>query len=246
MKTFTIREIVTNDYRTADVFRKWGINYCCNGNVSLREACLSQNVNEEMVLAEIQNAKKSISISNSLSFVEWPLDFLADYIFYVHHDYIKKAAPLLREQLEHFSSTHKNKFGYLAEVLATFETLSTELVQTLKYEEEVIFPYIKQVNNTYQRQEVYGALFVKTLRKPLRDVLEHEHNRIMSLLTHLREVTANYTTAADNICTNHSVLYHKLSEFDADLVQHKHLENNILFPKAIKMESELLQLSNIR
>ena len=108
-------------------------------------------------------------------------------------------------------------------------------------EEESIFPYVKQIANTYDRREVYGKLFVRTMRQPLMDVVKQEHNRISHLLQALREKTAHYTFA-ETACTNHQVLYHKLREFDADMVQHKHLENNILYPRALAMEKSLLQL----
>jgi regulator of cell morphogenesis and NO signaling len=103
----------------------------------------------------------------------------------------------------------------------------------------VIFPYIKQVETTFRRKEIYGNLFVRTLRKPL-NAVEKEHAQISVLLDQLKS-QANGYNFPEKACTNHQVIYHKLREFHDDMIQHKHLENNILFPKAIRLEQELLR-----
>jgi regulator of cell morphogenesis and NO signaling len=136
---------------------------------------------------------------------------------------------------------HLKKFPHLAAVQEAFLHLAQELEEHMEKEEDSIFPYVKQIINTYNRREVYGSLFVRTMSKPLAETVEKEHGRIANLLKHLRQLTNNYSFVSD-ACTNYQVLYNKLKEFDADLVQHKHLENNILFPKAIEMEKSLQQL----
>lgn len=235
----TAREIVNQDYRTADVFKKWGINYCCGGNIPLNEVCEQQNLDRAVIEKDLEKAVQTVNISNSLSYDEWPLDFLIDYIIYIHHGYIKQTTPVLSDQLRSFVAGHIKKYPYLDEVQEVFFDLAAELFEHVKNEEEVIFPYLKQISNTYRRKEVYGRLFVSTLRKPLADMVGKEHNRIAALLTELRRATNNYIFDS-NACTNHRVIYHKLKEFDGDLVQHKHLENNVLIPKALQMEKELL------
>jgi regulator of cell morphogenesis and NO signaling len=117
--------------------------------------------------------------------------------------------------------------------------LSGELTFHNRHEEEVIFPYIKQVETTFRRKEIYGNLFVRTLRKPL-NAVEKEHAQISVLLDQLKS-QANGYNFPEKACTNHQVIYHKLREFHDDMIQHKHLENNILFPKAIRLEQELLR-----
>lgn len=235
----TVSQIVRQDYRTADVFKKWGINFCCGGNLPLTEACAIKNINPALVETELQTATKTISISNALQFNEWPMVFLVDYITYVHHGYVKQVVPVLSQHITSFVAGHRNKYPYLAAVEETFTNLADELLEHTGKEEESIFPYVRQIANTYDRKEVYGSLFVRTMRQPLYDVINREHNRISNLLLSLREQTGQYHFTED-ACTNHQVIYHKLKEFDADLVQHKHLENNILFPKALEMEKSLL------
>ena len=237
----TVSQIVRNDYRTADVFKKWGINYCCGGNLPLQEACAVKNIALTVIEEDLQAATKTIQLSNSLHFNEWPVFFLVDYILYVHHAYVKHTVPALGQLLSSFVSGHNKKYPYLAAVEETFSNLSEVLLQHTLKEEESIFPYVKQISYTYERKETYGSLFMRTMRKPLAETIVKEHGRISNLLLLLQDQTNHYQFS-ENACTNHQVIYHKLKEFDADLVQHKHLENNILFPKVLEMEKTLLKL----
>ncbi len=236
----TVAEIVKADYRTADVFKKWGINYCCGGSLPLEDACAVKNVETKTIKEEIEQATKTVNLPNSLQFNQWPLLFLVDYIFHVHHGYVKQTIPGLSQQLSSFAAGHSKKYPYLASVNGTFSELVKALLLHMQNEEESIFPYVRQITNTYERNEVYGSLFVRTMRQPLAETIEKEHDRISRLLLGLREQTNNYSLD-ENACTNHQVIYHKLREFDADLVQHKHLENDILFPRVLEMEKSLLR-----
>lgn len=235
----TVSEMVRADYRVADVFKKWGINYCCGGNLPMADVCELKGLDQEKLEAELLQATKAISIPGAIRFDNWPVPFLVDYISYVHHAYIKAALPQLTQTITLFVSGHQKKYPYLGDVQQTFLDLGGELMEHVRQEEESIFPYIKQVSNTYERKEDYSSLFVRTLRKSLVDSVQSEQGRITALLLLLRQQTNNYTFSPE-ACTNHQVIYHKLKEFDADLVQHKHLENNILFPKVLQMEKELL------
>ena len=237
----TVREIVIDDYRAADVFKKWGINYCCGGNLPFDEACDLKQVDKAAVEKDLQEATRNVQLPNNIAFHEWPLEFLTDYIVHVHHNYIKTTIQSLLPLTESFVNGHLKKYPYLAEVRDIFKELCNELDDHTRNEEESIFPYVKQVSSTYNQKEVYGSLFVRTMSKPLNEVISREHGRIASLLQQLRETTNNYVFSPD-ACANHQVIYKKLKEFDADLVQHKHLENNILFPKVLAMEKSLLQL----
>jgi regulator of cell morphogenesis and NO signaling len=236
----TVSQMVRNDYRTADVFKRWGINYCCGGDMLLDEACAVQRVNRAALDVELKQATQNLCLPSSTAFNEWPLPFFTDYIIHVHHGYIKRVLPALKQFVNSYVPGHLKKFPHLAAVQEAFQNLVTELEEHMEGEEESIFPYIKQIISTWSRREVYGHLFVRTMSRPLAEVIEKEHSRIAFHLKQLRQATNNYSFNAD-ACTNYQVLYNKLKEFDADLVQHKHLENNILFPKAIEMEKSLLQ-----
>lgn len=236
----TVSQMVRADYRTADVFKKWGINYCCGGNLPLDEACAIKGIDAVALKNELVKATKTLRLPNALAFDHWPVTFLVDYIVHVHHAYLKTALPALQQALTSFVPGHLKKYPYLNKVEAAFQTLANELLAQMKAEEESLFPYIKQISHAYEKKEAYGALFVRTLRKPLAETVSKEQARTAALLEELREQTNRYRFTAD-ACTNHQVIYHKLKELDDDLMQHKHLENNLLVPKALEMETSLLQ-----
>jgi regulator of cell morphogenesis and NO signaling len=235
-----ISEIVVSDYRTADVFKRFGINYCCSGQVSLEQACKTRGLDYAIVEEELFKATLNISISNNTLFSEWKVEFLIDYIINIHHAYLYQALPSLQLRLESFVEGHKKKYPELIHIAEVLAELSKFLLHHNHYEEEIIFPYIKQIDAAYRRKESYGNLFVRTLRKPLSNI-EREHEVINEHLRKLQLYTNNYLPPA-NACTNHQVIYHKLHEVYSDLIQHKHLERNILFPRAIEIEQQLLQL----
>lgn len=237
----TVSELVRADYRLADVFKKWRINYCCGGNLPLEDVCRLQGLDKREIEVAIQQAQQPLLLSNAVSAEEWPVDFLIEYIVYVHHAYIKKTAPALQESLALFVEGHKQKYPYLVPVYGLFKKLAAAVTEQLQHEEEVIFPYLKQVHNALKRKESYGPLFVRTMRKSVAETTDKAQQQMLLLLTNLRDATHHYKFP-EAACTTHQVLYHKLQEFDANLVLHKHLENNILFPKVAHMEKELLQL----
>jgi regulator of cell morphogenesis and NO signaling len=235
----TVSDFVRKDYRTAEVFNKYGINFCCDGNLPLRQACKLHNVNIDSVKKELENVENRISLPPNVKFESWSVDFLVDYILNVHHAYIRQTLPDLSASIKSFTSSHKEKYPYLTEVEEAYTDFTTELFEHIDHEEDSIFPYLKLMSTTYKRKEIYGRLFVRTLSKPLSLIIETEHKRIFSLLLQLRRITNNYTHSS-NVCPNHQVIYNKLKEFDADVVHHMRLEDNVLYPKSINMEKELL------
>lgn len=235
-----VSDIVTKDYRTADVFRKHGINFCCGGKIPLDTICDAMGLDQKEIEKELKLAVQTINISSFLAYHEWDIGFLTDFIVHVHHAYLKKALPEIKDYLERFVEGHRKKYPYLNELQVDFMSLKQELLPHLQEEEEIIFPYIKQISHAYLNQESYGGLLVRTLRKPVENIMNHENEMVNKMLKRLREHTDNYTLP-ENPCVNHKVTFSKLRELDNDLVHHMHLENNILFPKAISMEKELLQ-----
>lgn len=235
----TISDIVRSDYRTADVFKKYGINFC-SADGRLLETCASQNLNYNAILEELVVATKNITISNALHFSEWKVSFLIDYIINVHHAYMHAAISSLEASLSSFVETHKRENPEVNKILFLFRDMLSLLVKHSRHEEEIIFPYIRQIENTHRRKETYGNLFVRTLRKPLSNI-EKEHEVIYSILKQIQTLTNNYTCPS-NACADLSAIYNKLNEFHNDMLQHTHLEDDILYPKAIEMEKELLQL----
>jgi regulator of cell morphogenesis and NO signaling len=158
---------------------------------------------------------------------------------HVHHHYLKEQLPEIKTTLLDFSEEHRKKFTYLPELEKTFLELYKALLPHLQQEEEIIFPYIRQITHAFQSRESYASLLVKTMRKPIELLMNHEHEMVAGSLFIMRELTNDYSPP-DRACTNHRVAFSRLKELDNDLVQHMHLENNILFPRAIEMERILL------
>jgi regulator of cell morphogenesis and NO signaling len=236
----TVSDIVRSDYRTADVFKKYGVNYCCNDKLSLLETCASRNIDYNIILEELGTATRNIIISNALPFHQWKIDFLIDYITNVHHAYMHASIVAIEEAIVAFMENHKKKMPEVYKVFFLFRELSTLAIKHSRHEEEIIFPYIRQIEATHRRKEVYGNLFVRTLRKPLSNI-EKEHASIFAILKDIQLLTNWYTCPA-NACVNQEAIYRKLEEFHNDMLQHTHLEDDILFPRAVEMEKELLQL----
>ena len=235
-----VTDIVIHDYRTADVFRKYDIDFCCGGKWPLDIVCQNKNLNTEEVISDLQKIVTQSSSNAAIDFDSWDVDFLVDYIYNIHHRYLKKALLETREQVDRFLYEHRKKFPELGEIETIMNEFMKEIPPHMKQEEEIFFPYIKQIHHAYKHRESYARLLIRTLRKPIEEVMLKEHETTGSKLNRLRKITNNYTPP-EKACITHKITFAKLKELDKDLVQHIHLESNILFPKAIKMEQELLE-----
>jgi len=235
-----ISDIVKMDYRTADVFKKYQLNYCCSGAVSLKSACEMKGIDFDLISIELKEATRNLILPNYLPFDEWKIDFLIDFIINIYHDYIYRVIPSYSSTLESFTRGHQTKYPELIRIKELFTKLTEILTLHNRHEDEIIFPYIKQIDSAYRRKEPYGNLFVRTLRKPLHTI-EREHFQIQELLNDLKTETKQFTVP-DNACVNYQVIIKKIEEAYNNLLQHKFLEHAILFPKAIAIEQKLLQL----
>lgn len=232
-------DIVKKHYRTAAVFAEHGIEYCCGGKWPLHLVCETKGIDPGPLLEKLHSVSRNIAVPGSLPFSEWKTDFLADYIVNVHHEYLRRSLPHINGQLGKFIAEHAKKYPGLADLEKQFTQLQTSLIPHLLQEEEVIFPYIRQMSHAYESREDYASLLVRTLRKPVEDIMHHEHKLLEKTLLRFRELTDNYTPP-EAACTSHRLSFSLLRELDDDLVQHVYLENEILFPRAIAMEKELL------
>src|SRR5438046_6729273 len=160
----TIAELVRSDYRRADLFKKHEINYCCSGNVSIEEACQLRNLDPEKIKLEMEEATRTITLPGSLRFDQWRASFLADYISNVHHAYENESLPTFHPTLTSFAHHHKKHHPELMQILDVTDTLISLLLKQNKPEEDILFPYIKQLETLYLKKEEYGRVFVRTMR----------------------------------------------------------------------------------
>jgi regulator of cell morphogenesis and NO signaling len=235
----SISEIVRENYRTAEVFSRHGISYCCGGNVSLKTACENARLDHNNLVNELEQAIKPIRIPGNTPFQSWNLAFMIDFIINVHHAYSKDMLPRLETSLISFYDGHRKKYPETEKVIDIVQKIETTLSAEMKQEEDILFPYIKQLEFIDQRNEPYGSLFVKTLSKPIHK-LDKTHSSLNTNLDNLRELTQEFKFP-EKACTRMQVIYNQMRELHDDVIQHKHMENSYLFPAATEIENRLLK-----
>lgn len=220
----TVGEIAASDLRKAQVFKKYGIDFCCGGKKTLREACATKGLNAN----EIEKELNATTGPAPLPFDEWSPGFLADYIVNTHHRYVRKMLPELAELLAKVVRAHGDRHPELLQISHLTQQLEDELLGHMAKEEEVLFPYIRQLAEGGQ-----SSIF-STVQTPIA-MMEHEHDTAGGIMDEIRALTNDYTLPPDS-CVSYSLLFKMLAAFEEDLHIHVHLENNILFPRAIDME----------
>lgn len=222
----TIGQIVSNDFRAAEVFKKAGIDFCCGGNKSISEACYEKGLDPAVIENELAILREQVpdQINN---FNEWDLDFLCDYIVNKHHKYVVKTLPVLKFYTQKIASVHGSSHPELIEVEQIFNQVADELSKHLQKEEEILFPAIKQA------LEGHGTAVREIIRSEISQMNE-EHEFAGASVDKIRDLTLNYLVP-DDACNTYLVTLKTLEQFEDDLHIHVHLENNILYPKALEL-----------
>ena len=228
----TIGEIVADDFRTAAVFKKYGIDFCCKGNRSIEEATERKKINPEDVYRDLENI--GAESNGNIDFNSWPLDLLADYVEKTHHRYIEDKTPALLQFLNKISKVHGERHPELLEVYQLFEESAHDLAAHLKKEELILFPFIKKMIHAQRENLPLENPHFGTVENPV-TMMKHEHSVEGDRFETIRELTNDYQIPTD-ACSTYQVTFKMLEEFENDLHKHIHIENNILFPKAIELE----------
>jgi regulator of cell morphogenesis and NO signaling len=231
----TVGEIAAKDIRKAEVFKKYGIDFCCGGKKSLKQVCEEKGLDLEIVEAELENPVQKISSGNNYN--GWELDFLADYIYNQHHRYYYDELPVLKGLITKVTQHHGSNHPELKYVYSLFGQLVNELDTHFMREEKVVFPFIKALVLAKRTGNFEALNSQPSLTEPIR-LMEVDHEAAGDILEQIQKLSGNYTPPAD-ACNSYQFLYKKLKDLDEDLHQHIHLENNILFPKALKLDREL-------
>lgn len=230
-----IGQFVADDFRTAAIFSKYKIDFCCNGNRTVEEACEKKGIDSHVLLEELNHVLNS-KTGESIDYKSWPLDLLAEYIEKKHHRYVEEKIPVLRQFLDKLCKVHGERHPELFEVNKLFTASAGELASHLKKEELILFPFVKKmVKATLDGGAVTSPQF-GTVENPIAMMME-EHDNEGQRFRDIAELTDNYNPPAD-ACNTYKVTYAMLDEFEKDLHLHIHLENNILFPAAIKLEQQ--------
>lgn len=231
----TIGEIVAEDFRSAAVFKKYGIDFCCKGNRSIAEACEPKGIDPANIYNELENFRNVHS--DNTDFNSWPLDLLADYVERMHHRYVEEKTPVLIQFLQKIAKVHGERHPELHEVYELFMESAQDLAAHMKKEELILFPFIKKMIQVQRDGTPLDTAHFGTVENPVA-MMKHEHAVEGERFQKIAELTNNYQFPED-ACNTYRVSFQMLEEFETDLHKHIHLENNILFPKAIELEKTL-------
>jgi regulator of cell morphogenesis and NO signaling len=235
-KKVTVGEIVKENYKTAQIFDRNNIDFCCGGGISLGKACEQANVEIALLLPELEAAVQA-NDPDSKYIDSMELDELCDYIEKRHHAYVSDTVPFLSEKLTKLCNVHGENHPELFKVRELFETAAGNLTVHMKKEELVLFPYIKRMvahkNNGNSVPSEFGGI-----NAPIQTMLD-EHQAEGERFFEMAALTSNYTCPPDG-CNTYRITYQTLKDFEQDLHRHIHLENNILFLKALALEEQII------
>lgn len=221
--TKTVADIVNENPNAAIIFKKYQIDFCCKGKKPLEEVCQKKGLDPEKLLEEISQLKGHGD--QALRIQSWPMTMICDYIIHNHHSYVKTLLPQLLQFSQRVATVHGHDAPETVEIADLVQQLAAELLAHLQKEEEQLFPLIK-------KSEAQGAFEALEWREMI-DELQDEHSAAGDIIFRLAELSNNYSWP-EWACNTFKALYYNLEEFQDDLFQHIHLENNVLFPKVLK------------
>lgn len=232
----TLGEVVAQDNRTALVFKSYGMNYCCGGKDKIEEACKEKKVESRRLINELKQFIDT-STEKKIEYNEWSLSDLANYIEKTHHRYCDAKISEIKPYLEKIVEEHGTDFPELTEIKELFLETAGEMTTHMKKEELILFPFIRKMEKAKENKEPLLVPHFKTVENPITMMLE-DHSDEGARFEKIRTLSGNYKIP-ENACYIHKITIALLQQFEEDLHQHIHLENNILFPKAIELEKEL-------
>lgn len=235
-KNNIIGELVAQDYRAASIFKKYGIDFCCQGNRTIEDACTAKKLDSKSVLSDLNSINQEKSIG-SADYQSWPLDLLADYIEKKHHRYVEAKIPEIKSYLDKICKVHGVHHPELFEIQEHFNASAGELAMHMKKEELLLFPFVRKLVEAKQGNTNVEVPHFGTVQNPIQMMMQ-EHDTEGQRFREIEALSDNYTPPQD-ACKTYTVTFALLKEFENDLHLHIHLENNILFPKAIELEKEL-------
>ena len=235
--TQTVREIALDQPSSIRVFEHFGIDYCCGGRKPLAEACAASQLEVDQVIAALEAAEKG-PLPDTIDWTTQPLTTLAAHITATHHAYVKRELPRLALLSAKVVNRHGPTHPELPILASRLALLTEELTMHLMKEEAVLFPYVSKLETALATGASLPEKCFGTVANPIAMMIR-EHDDAGGLLAEIRTLTSNFTTP-EGACPTYHAYFDGLREFQQDLHQHIHLENNILFPRAIAIEQSTL------
>jgi regulator of cell morphogenesis and NO signaling len=231
--TQTVREIALENPATIRVFEKFGIDYCCGGRKPLADACEANNLAVDEVIAALEQALAA-PVPESEAWGQKPLAELIAHIVNTHHAYVNREVPRLAYLSDRVVNRHGADKPELCIIQAKIAELSEELLQHLGKEEMILFPHVIALETSIREGTPRPQSCFGTVANPI-EMMSREHDAAGALMAEIRRLSNDYTPFV-GACPTFLNFYNILLEFERDLHQHVHLENNVLFPRAIAME----------
>jgi regulator of cell morphogenesis and NO signaling len=228
-----VKDIALSNPAARQMLEEAGVDYCCGGGKSLHEACLHIDVPTEDILMRLRENSKDIS-PDEANWASAPLVDLTRHIRDKHHRYVREAIARVQPLLDKVGAKHGQNHPEIADIQRLFTEVGREMIMHMQKEEQILFPYIDAVEKAANAHGSVEPPFFQTVRNPIQAMMK-EHDAAGELVKQIRKASSEYTAPAD-ACPSYQALYQDLREFEADLHQHVHLENNILFPRAVEME----------
>jgi len=232
----TIGDIVAADYRAAAIFERFGLDFCCGGKRTLNEVCQQPTVDIGALLRALDELPGGEGVPEDPA-AAWPLDTLVEHILSRHHAYVKSAIPTLAAHTARIAAVHGGRSPELPGLVRQFAAVADGLTLHMAKEEQILFPYIRSLVDAGRAGRRIGSSPFGTVHNPIR-MMEAEHEEAGDEMRLIRELTRDYALP-DFACATYRACFDELQEFERDLHRHVHLENNILFPAAIRLEERL-------
>ena len=229
-----VKDIALSNPAATQVLEDAGVDYCCGGEKSLHDACLHADVSAEEILQRLRENSKDVT-SDDGNWISAPLHVLTQHIRETHHQYVRQAIARIQPLLDKVEVKHGGNYPEIAEIRTLFTQVGRDMIAHMQKEEQMLFPYIDALEKARNTNCSVEPPFFQTVKNPIRMMMK-EHDAAGELVRRIRTTSSEYTAPID-ACTSYKALYEALREFEADLHQHVHLENNILFPRAVELES---------
>lgn len=229
-----VNEIALSNPAARHILEDAGIDYCCGGGKSLQDACLRANVPSEEILRQLRQNSEQAGPGET-QWTSAPLASLTKHIRERHHQYVRDAIPRLRTLLARICDKHGSKHHELYEIEKLFADVAREMLMHMQKEEQILFPFIDSLERAASEGGAVEPPFFQTVRNPIYSMMK-EHDSAGELMRQIRAASGEYKAPAD-ACTSYQAAYQGLDEFEKDLHLHVHLENNILFPRAVDLEA---------
>ena len=235
--TTRVGDIAAANPGAKKVLEEGGVDYCCGGAKSLTEACMHTGVSAEEILRRLQENRQQVGPQDA-NWARAPLADLTKHIVEKHHKYVRGAVPRVTALLAKVKARHGENHPELAAIEREFLGLGQEMYAHMQKEEQILFPYIEKLERATEGREQLEPPFFQTVRRPVQ-VMMNEHDSAGQALHGMRRLSSGYHTPAE-ACESYREVYRSLEEFEADMHAHVHLENNILFPRAVELEAKML------